>query len=81
MLPFRGPLHFAYRHEHSDPLKSISSFNIDLPGLHYLRGRKKMDMLGLGVRGLLLKASWVTYTALKLPLQIGLLGSLGLKRR
>lgn len=46
LLPFLGPLSFAYRHEHSDPLKSISSFSIDLPGLHYLRGKKEDGHVG-----------------------------------
>ncbi|GIY25222.1 uncharacterized protein CEXT_396331 [Caerostris extrusa] len=40
------PSSFAYRHEPSDPLKSISSFSIDLPGLHYLEGKKEDGHVG-----------------------------------
>ncbi|GBL77071.1 hypothetical protein AVEN_12718-1 [Araneus ventricosus] len=40
------PLPSAYRHEPSDPLKSISSFSIDLPRLHYLEEKKEDGHVG-----------------------------------
>ncbi|GFQ94958.1 uncharacterized protein TNCT_700911 [Trichonephila clavata] len=55
VLPFlETPLLFlpsAYRHEPSDPLKSISSFSIDLPRLHYLEEKKEDGHVGSRRRG------------------------------
>ncbi|GFT16190.1 uncharacterized protein NPIL_220891 [Nephila pilipes] len=55
VLPFleTSPLFLpsAYRHEPSDPLKSISSFSIDLPGLHYLEEKKEDGHVGSRRRG------------------------------
>ncbi|GFS34907.1 uncharacterized protein TNIN_388741 [Trichonephila inaurata madagascariensis] len=55
VLPFlETPLLFlpsAYRHEPSDPLKSISSFSIDLPRLHYLEEKEEDGHVGSRRRG------------------------------